>query len=93
MATTIVDPVARIEGHLKVKLEISGGVVTDARLTGNMYRGFENFLVGGLPIDAPLITQRVCGVCPTAHAVASGTCHRRCGQGSGTPQRQDHAET
>ncbi len=36
-----------------------------------MYRGFENFLVGQLPIDAPLITQRVCGVCPTAHAIAS----------------------
>ena len=71
MATTIIDPVARLEGHLKVTLEITGGVVTDARLAGNMYRGFENFLVGGLPIDAPLITQRVCGVCPTAHAVAS----------------------
>ncbi|MCK5420726.1 MAG: nickel-dependent hydrogenase large subunit, partial [Deltaproteobacteria bacterium] len=71
MATTIVDPVSRIEGHLKVKLEISGGVVTDAEMTGNMYRGFENFLVGQSPLDAPLITQRVCGVCPTAHAVAS----------------------
>ena len=71
MATTIVDPVSRIEGHLKVKLVIEGGVVTDAELTGNMYRGFETFMVGQLPIDAPLITQRVCGVCPTAHAVAS----------------------
>ncbi len=71
MATTIVDPIARVEGHLKVKLEISGGVVTDAEMTGNMYRGFENFLVGQYPLDAPLITQRVCGVCPTAHAVAS----------------------
>ena len=71
MATTIVDPVARIEGHLKVTLEINGGVVTDAKLTGNMYRGFENFMVGQLPIDAPLITQRVCGVCPTAHAISS----------------------
>ncbi len=71
MATTIVDPVSRIEGHLKVKLEIIGGEVTDAEMTGNMYRGFENFLVGQSPVDAPLITQRVCGVCPTAHAVAS----------------------
>ncbi|MBW1853997.1 MAG: nickel-dependent hydrogenase large subunit, partial [Deltaproteobacteria bacterium] len=71
MATTIVDPVARIEGHLKVRLEIDANVIINAQLTGNMYRGFENFLVGQLPIDAPLITQRVCGVCPTAHAVAS----------------------
>ena len=71
MATTVIDPVARIEGHLQVNLEIDGGVITSAQLTGNMYRGFENFLVGQLPIDAPLITQRVCGVCPTAHGVAS----------------------
>ena len=71
MATTIVDPVARIEGHLKVKLVIESGVITDVEMTGNMYRGFETFLVGQLPIDAPLITQRVCGVCPTAHADAS----------------------
>ena len=71
MATTIVDPVARIEGHLKIKLVIDGGVITDTELTGTMYRGFETFLVGQLPIDAPLITQRVCGVCPTAHADAS----------------------
>jgi len=71
MATTIVDPVSRVEGHLKVRLEIEGGFVTDAEITGNMYRGFENFLVGQNPLDAPLITQRVCGVCPTAHAIAS----------------------
>jgi hydrogenase large subunit len=71
MATTIVDPVARIEGHLKVRLEIDTGVVSNAELTGNMYRGFENFLLKLLPIDAPLLTQRVCGVCPTAHAIAA----------------------
>jgi len=71
MATTTIDPVARIEGHLQVTLEINSGLITNAQLTGNMYRGFENFMVGQLPIDAPLITQRVCGVCPTAHAVAA----------------------
>ena len=73
MATIIADPVARIEGHLKVRLEIDDGtnVITNAELTGNMYRGFENFIIGQAPVDAPLITQRVCGVCPTAHGVAS----------------------
>jgi hydrogenase large subunit len=71
MAVTIVDPVARIEGHLKAELTIVGGFVTDAKMTGNMYRGFENLLVGQEPLDAPLITQRVCGVCPTNHAVAA----------------------
>ena len=71
MAVTIIDPVARIEGHLKAELTVVGGVVTDAKMTGNMYRGFENFLVGQEPLDAPLITQRVCGVCPTNHAMAA----------------------
>ena len=71
MAVTIIDPVARIEGHLKAEITVTGGVVTDAKMTGNMYRGFENFLVGLEPLDAPLITQRVCGVCPTNHAMAA----------------------
>lgn len=70
----VVDPITRIEGHLKVTLEIDkavNGTVTNARLTGNMFRGFENFLVGREPLDAALITQRVCGVCPTAHGIAA----------------------
>jgi hydrogenase large subunit len=70
----VVDPITRIEGHLKVTLEIDNavnGTVTNAWLTGNMYRGFENFLVGRDPLDAALITQRVCGVCPTAHGISA----------------------
>jgi hydrogenase large subunit len=70
----VVDPITRIEGHLKVTLEIDNavnGTVTNASLTGNMFRGFENFLVGREPLDAALITQRVCGVCPTAHGLAA----------------------
>ncbi len=70
----IVDPIPRIEGHMGVTLTISSasaGIVTDAQTAGNMYRGFENFLVGQEPLDAPLITQRVCGVCPTNHAIAA----------------------
>ncbi len=71
MATTIVDPLPRVEGHLKVTLQIDSGQITDAWIAGNLYRGFENFINGQSPLDAPLITQRVCGVCPTAHAVAA----------------------
>ena len=71
MAVIKIDPVARIEGHMAVELTIASGVVTDAKTTGNMYRGFENFLIGQEPLDAPLITQRVCGVCPTNHAMAA----------------------
>ena len=68
---TIVDPVARIEGHMGVTLTVDAGSVTDAQTAGNMYRGFENFMIGQEPLDAPLITQRVCGVCPTNHAIAA----------------------
>jgi len=65
-----IDPVTRIEGHLKVEVEIKDGVVADARVFGGMYRGFEQILTGRDPRDATQITQRICGVCPTAHATA-----------------------
>ncbi len=66
-----IDPVTRIEGHLKAEVEVKGGVVVDAKVFGGMYRGFEQILVGRDPRDASQITQRICGVCPTAHATAS----------------------
>ncbi|MCK4767001.1 MAG: nickel-dependent hydrogenase large subunit [Desulfobacula sp.] len=66
-----IDPVTRIEGHLKVEVEIKNGVVVDARVFGGMFRGFEQILIGRDPRDATQITQRICGVCPTAHATAS----------------------
>ena len=66
-----IDPVTRIEGHLKAEVEVAGGRVVDAHVTGGMYRGFEQILVGRDPRDATQITQRICGVCPTAHATAS----------------------
>lgn len=74
--TTIIDPIPRIEGHMKVILTIdntTNGTVIDAQMVGNMYRGFENFMVGQEPLDAPLITQRICGVCPVSHAMAAVT--------------------
>lgn len=66
-----IDPITRIEGHLKVEVEIKDNVVSDARVFGGMYRGFEQILIGRDPRDATQITQRICGVCPTAHATAS----------------------
>ena len=66
-----IDPVTRIEGHLKVEVEVKDGAVSDARVFGGMYRGFEQILIGRDPRDATQITQRICGVCPTAHATAS----------------------
>jgi len=76
MATvTIVDPVSRIEGHLKVQVTIDtvNGVqkVTDAQCTGTQFRGFETILKGRDPKDAPYLTQRICGVCPVSHSMAA----------------------
>src|SRR5215469_571174 len=76
MATiTIVDPVTRIEGHMKVQVTIDtvGGKqqVTDAQCTGTLFRGFEKILVGRDTKDAPYITERICGVCPVSHATAA----------------------
>jgi len=67
----IIDPITRIEGHLKVEVEIENKEVVDAKCSGMLYRGIEKILIGRDPIDACQITQRICGVCPVAHASAS----------------------
>ena len=63
MATKImVDPITRIEGHLRIEVEVAGGKVTNAWSSGQMFRGIEIILQGRDPRDAPLFTQRSCGV-------------------------------
>lgn len=74
MATIVIDPITRIEGHLKVEVEVEDGLVADARCSGTMYRGFEQLLVGKDPRDALRITQRVCGVCNAIHGITSALC-------------------
>lgn len=69
--TISVDPITRIEGHLKVEAVIEDGEVKDARCSGQLFRGFELILAGRDPRDAALLSQRICGVCPVAHATAS----------------------
>jgi len=66
MAIKEVDPISRIEGHLGVKLTTNDTthVVEEADVHGNLWRGFENFLIGRDPNDAITFTQRICGVCP-----------------------------
>lgn len=72
---TAIDPVTRIEGHLKITVTVDnvGGVqqVVDAQATGTLFRGFEQILLGRVPQDAEHITQRICGVCPVAHGMAA----------------------
>jgi hydrogenase large subunit len=67
----VIDPVTRIEGHLKIETVVEDGVVKDARSTGNLFRGIELILRGRDPRDAQVITQRICGVCPQSHGVAA----------------------
>ena len=71
MKRVSIDPITRIEGHLKIELEIDSGRVKSARSSGTLFRGLEEMLKGRDPRDAQRITQRVCGVCPAAHAIAS----------------------
>jgi hydrogenase large subunit len=68
-----VDPVSRIEGHLGVKVEIDSvsKKITEANAHGNLWRGFENFLIGRRANDAITFTQRICGVCPVPHGTAA----------------------
>jgi len=71
MGKIVIDPVTRIEGHLKVEATVDGGEVKEARCSGVLFRGFELILKGRDPRDAARFTQRVCGVCPAGHATAS----------------------
>ncbi|MDM7920690.1 MAG: nickel-dependent hydrogenase large subunit [Pyrinomonadaceae bacterium] len=71
MARVVVDPVTRIEGHLRIEAVIEGGKITDAYSSGTMVRGFEKILKGRDPRDAWAFVERACGVCTTVHALAS----------------------
>jgi hydrogenase large subunit len=67
----VVDPITRIEGHLRIEAEVKDGRITDAWSAGTMVRGIEIILKGRDPRDAWAFTERVCGVCTTVHALAS----------------------
>src|SRR6202158_2238691 len=71
MARIVVDPVTRIEGHLRIEAEVNGGAVTDAWSSGTMFRGMEIILRGRDPREAWIWAQRICGVCTMVHALAS----------------------
>jgi hydrogenase large subunit len=71
LSKIIIDPLTRIEGHLKIEVVTENGVVKDAHSSGMMFRGIEIILRGRDPRDAQRYTQRICGVCPTSHSIAS----------------------
>ncbi len=69
--TVVVDPVTRIEGHLRIEAETEGGTITRASSSGQMVRGIEIILQGRDPRDAWAFAQRICGVCTLVHGIAS----------------------
>lgn len=74
MARVVVDPITRIEGHLRIEAVVENGKITEAYSSGTMVRGFEKILKGRDPRDAWAFTERACGVCTTVHALASVRC-------------------
>jgi hydrogenase large subunit len=71
MARLVIDPVTRIEGHLRIEAQMDGGKVTDAWSSGTMFRGMEIILQGRDPREAWIWAQRICGVCTMVHALTS----------------------
>ena len=62
MAKIAIDPITRIEGHLRIEVEVNDGIVTDAWSSSTMFRGIELILKGRDPREAWTFTQRICGV-------------------------------
>ena len=67
----VVDPVTRIEGHLRIEATLEGGTIAEAYSSGTMVRGIEIILRGRDPRDAWAFAQRICGVCTLVHGIAS----------------------
>lgn len=67
----VIDPITRIEGHLRIEVEVNNGKVTNAWSSATLFRGLELILKGRDPRDAHLFTQRSCGVCTYVHGLAS----------------------
>jgi len=67
----VVDPITRIEGHLRIEAQADNGRITNAWSTSTQFRGIEIVMQGRDPRDAWAFTQRICGVCTVVHAVAS----------------------
>lgn len=72
MSTVVVDPITRIEGHLRIEAETNdNGVITRASSAGTMVRGIEIIMKDRDPRDAWAFTQRICGVCTSSHAITA----------------------
>ncbi|QCX34174.1 Ni/Fe hydrogenase [Caloramator sp. E03] len=69
-----INPITRISGFLEIEVKIENSEIVDAKSSGVLYRGFEKMLLGRSPLDAIYFTERICGICSTAHSMASTLC-------------------
>lgn len=67
----VIDPVTRLEGHHGVRLNVENGAVKEAKALATMFRGFERIVINRDIRDAPILLQRICGVCHNDHRLAS----------------------
>lgn len=67
----VINPVTRISGFMEIDVTLDADTVVEAKTRGSFFRGFEQMMVGRNPFDAIYLTQRICGICSTAHSVAS----------------------
>lgn len=66
-----IDPITRISGFLEIKVKVEDNIIVDGETSGLLFRGFEKMLEGRPPLDSIYFTERICGICSTAHATAS----------------------
>lgn len=71
--TIIMEPFGRVEGDLKININVQDSVVTDAKVSGIMFRGFEKMLSGHVPEDVLVYLPRICGICSISHSVAGSS--------------------
>jgi hydrogenase large subunit len=67
----VINPITRISGFMQIEVSIEKNVVVDVRTNGHLFRGFEEMLKGRSPFDAIYFTERICGICSTAHGFVS----------------------
>lgn len=72
MSETIsINPITRISGFMEIEVKVENNRVVDAKSSGLLFRGFEKMILGRSPFDAIYFTERICGICSTAHSVTS----------------------
>lgn len=69
--TITINPITRISGFMEIEVKLENNKVVDAKSSGLLFRGFEKMLIGRAPFDAIYFTERICGICSTAHSVTS----------------------